>query len=228
MKGLKQYIEEQLSDVKTSWHPKKGLFMGNDPQEIADYLLKNSKDEQQAMSRLCFYMNRAGSKLTNKTVLNQAKAIIKKSKKVEEKLVVNKDYAPVIKPDRAVALTGLIWNNKFNENIAFISVLQEITTRSDCAYSKDNVLKYKYNDGYYHYELEQDTLSIYVVLLMGDEGYTFLENIKNDIPEKLNLNDYVKSMPNKDINLCTCDKETKKYVLYTKDDIEKLITELTQ
>ena len=228
MKRLKQYIEEQLSDVKTSWHPKKGLFMGDDPQEIADYLLKNSKDERQAMSRLCFYMNRAGSKLKNKTVLNQAKEIIKKSKKVEEKLVVNKDYAPVIKPDRAVALTALIWSDDNKENTAFISPLEGITIKGDCAYSKDNVLKYKYSDGYYHYKLEQDTLSIYVILLMGDEGYIFLENIKNDIPETLNLHDYVKSMPNKDINLYTCDEKTKEYTPYMKNDIEKLITELTQ
>lgn len=81
MKTLNNYIKEQLSDVETNWHPKKDLFTGDDPQKIADYLLKHSKDERQAMSRLCFYMNRAGSKLTNKTVLNKAKQILKNSKK---------------------------------------------------------------------------------------------------------------------------------------------------
>ena len=91
MKTLHQYIEENLSDVKTNWHPKDGLFTGDNPQKIANYLLKNSKDEAQAMQRLCFYMNRAGDKLSNKTVLNKVKQILK-SKKVEEKLVINKEF----------------------------------------------------------------------------------------------------------------------------------------
>lgn len=89
--SLNEYIKEQLSDVQSKWHPKEGLFTGDNPQKIADYLLRNSKDEAQAMQRLCFYMNRAGDKLTNRTVLNKVKQILK-SKKVNEKLVVNKDY----------------------------------------------------------------------------------------------------------------------------------------
>ena len=40
-------------------------------------LLRHSKDRQQAMSRLVFYMNRCGDKLTNRTVLNKAKEILK-------------------------------------------------------------------------------------------------------------------------------------------------------
>ena len=89
--SLNEYISEQLSDVKTHWHPKKDLFTSNDPQEIVDYLMKNSKDQAQAMQRLCFYMNRAGDNLSNKTVLNKAKQLLKKEK-VDEKLVINKNY----------------------------------------------------------------------------------------------------------------------------------------
>jgi len=97
MKNLKQFIsqnekmssiddyileQEQLSDVETKWHPEEGLFLKKDPKYIADYLIKNSKDLKQAMSRLVFYMNRAGENLENKTVLNKAKELI--HNKVEE------------------------------------------------------------------------------------------------------------------------------------------------
>ena len=78
--SLNEYISEQLSDVKTSWHPKKGLFTSDNPKEIVDYLMKNSKDQAQAMQRLCFYMNRGGDNLPNKTVLNKAKQLLKKEK----------------------------------------------------------------------------------------------------------------------------------------------------
>ena len=85
MKHLKEYIviEKQLSDVKSKWHPEEGLFLKKDPEYIADYLIKNSKDLKQAMSRLVFYMNRAGENLENKTVLDKAKELI--HNKVENK-----------------------------------------------------------------------------------------------------------------------------------------------
>jgi len=83
MKKLCEYIlekkkeeKQQLSDVKTKWHPEKGLFLNKDPKYIANYLIDNSDDIKQAMSRLVFYMNRAGENLENKTVLNKAKKII--------------------------------------------------------------------------------------------------------------------------------------------------------
>ena len=84
MKHLKEYIviEKQLSDVKSKWHPEEGLFLKKDPDYIANYLIKNSKDLKQAMSRLVFYMNRAGENIENKTVLNKAKELI--HYKVEE------------------------------------------------------------------------------------------------------------------------------------------------
>ena len=84
MSSIDDYIleQEQLSDVDTKWHPEEGLFLKKDPKYIADYLIKNSKDLKQAMSRLVFYMNRAGENLENKTVLNKAKELI--HNKVEE------------------------------------------------------------------------------------------------------------------------------------------------
>ena len=77
MIDLKEYVEENLSDVDVKWHPKEGLFTEKDPQKIANYLLKNSKDKGQAMKRLVFYMNRAGENLENKTVLNKVKELLK-------------------------------------------------------------------------------------------------------------------------------------------------------
>lgn len=80
MRSLKDIVIESSSnwidDVDTDWKPKEGLFTGDDPKYIANYLMKHSKDKSQAMSRLNFYMNRAGKNLTNKTVLNKVKNIL--------------------------------------------------------------------------------------------------------------------------------------------------------
>ena len=75
----KKYINESedLSDVDTNWKPKEGLFLSKSPKGIANYLLKHSKDKNQAMKRLTFYMNRAGENLPNKTVLNKVKELLK-------------------------------------------------------------------------------------------------------------------------------------------------------
>jgi len=78
---LIDYINENWSDnVKTSWTPKEGLFKEKNPQKIANYLLKNSKDKGQAMKRLVFYMNRAGSNLENKETLEKVKDILRANK----------------------------------------------------------------------------------------------------------------------------------------------------
>jgi len=77
MKSLNIYIKENLSDVEANWHPRKGLFKEKDPNKIASYLLKYSKDNTQALRRLTFYMNRAGDNLTNVQTLNAAKEILK-------------------------------------------------------------------------------------------------------------------------------------------------------
>ena len=69
-------LREWLENVETNWSPKDGLFTGNDPEYIANYLLRNSKDATQALRRLVFYMNRAGENLTNRRVLNKTKKIL--------------------------------------------------------------------------------------------------------------------------------------------------------
>ena len=69
--------KENLSDVDTDWKPKEGLFLSKSPSYIAKYLRDHSKDDGQAMKRLTFYMNRAGENLSNKTVLNKAKELLK-------------------------------------------------------------------------------------------------------------------------------------------------------
>ena len=79
MKTLRQYINESsdwTDDIKTKWKPEEGLFTKDDPQYIANYLIKNSKNKGQAMKRLVFYMNRAGDNLSNKTVLEKVKKIL--------------------------------------------------------------------------------------------------------------------------------------------------------
>ncbi len=69
-------LREWLENVETNWSPKDGLFTGDDPEFIANYLLRNSKDKTQALRRLVFYMNRAGENLTNRRVLNKTKKIL--------------------------------------------------------------------------------------------------------------------------------------------------------
>ena len=74
--SVKTKSDEDLSDVKTKWTPREGLFLEKDPKRIASYLMRHSKDRAQAMRRLTFYMNRAGGSLKNEKVLNQAKKIL--------------------------------------------------------------------------------------------------------------------------------------------------------
>ena len=58
--------DEHWSDDVTKnekWHPPAGLFKES-PEKIARTLKRNSKNRQQAMSRLNFYINRAGDNLS--------------------------------------------------------------------------------------------------------------------------------------------------------------------
>lgn len=50
-------------DVKEKWHPPEGFFTRSSG-DIASGLKSASKDLKQAMSRLNFYINRAGSNLS--------------------------------------------------------------------------------------------------------------------------------------------------------------------
>ncbi len=77
---LKKINEEKWSaDVESKWEPPEGLFTKS-AEEIASVLKANSKDLQQAISRLSFYINRAGKNLDpeRKKVLNHAEELIRK------------------------------------------------------------------------------------------------------------------------------------------------------
>ena len=228
--SLNEYISEQLSDVMTSWHPKKGLFTGDNPKEIVDYLMKNSKDQAQAMQRLCFYMNRGGDNLPNKTVLNKAKQLLKKEK-VDEKLIVNKNYK-FIEDNKCLLIEILIYG-KDDDDITFLQVHDNCKVEDDkiTLYASDNKSKptiLKKIDNYYFWKSESGSLKVYVVGLDCDESIEFLSQIYNDTPKKININDYYSETPDRECEFKFYDNETQKYKHYTKNDIDKLIDDLTK
>lgn len=228
--SLNEYISEQLSDVMTSWHPKKGLFTGDNPKEIVDYLMKNSKDQAQAMQRLCFYMNRGGDNLPNKTVLNKAKQLLKKEK-VDEKLVINKNYKSIA-DNKCLLITTLIFG-KDDDDLILLQV------NDNCKVEDDKIILYPSNkdtkptilkkiDNYYFWKLESSSLNVYIVGLDYDESIEFLSQIYNDIPKKININDYYSETPDRECEFKFYDNETQKYKHYEKKDIDKLIDDLTK
>ncbi len=80
MTTLRQLFEETLEEkqwsagVDTEWSPPEGFFTKS-AEKIAGGLKAKSKDLKQAMSRLNFYINRAGKNLSadDKTRLENAK-----------------------------------------------------------------------------------------------------------------------------------------------------------
>jgi Mg2+ and Co2+ transporter CorA len=73
---LKELLESKWSGaVKPKWKPEPGFFT-KPADEIAQGLKDNSDDLKQAMSRLNFYINRAGDKLSaaDERRLNSVKA----------------------------------------------------------------------------------------------------------------------------------------------------------
>lgn len=228
--SLNEYISEQLSDVKTSWHPKKGLFTGDNPKQIVDYLMKNSKDQAQAMQRLCFYMNRGGDNLTNKTVLNKAKQLLKKEK-VDEKLIVNKNYKSI--GDNKCLLIEILIFGKDDDDLILLQV------HDNCKVEDDKIILYPSNkdakptilkkiDNYYFWKSESSSLNVYIVGLDYDESIEFLSQIYNDTPKKININDYYSETPDRECEFKFYDNETQKYKHYEKKDIDKFIDDLTK
>ena len=228
--SLNEYISEQLSDVKTSWHPKKGLFTDDDPKEIVDYLMKNSKDQAQAMQRLCFYMNRGGDNLTNKTVLNKAKQLLKKEK-VDEKLVINKNYKSIA-DNKCLLITTLIFGNHDDD----VTLLQ---VHDNCKVEDDKIILYpsekdtkptilKKIDNYYFWKSESGSLKVYVVGLEHADAMEFLSQISNNIPKKININNYYSEAPDLECAFKFYDSVTEKYKHYEKKDIDKLIDDLNK
>jgi len=65
-------------DVKTKWHPPEGFFERS-PEEIAAGLQEASDSEPQAMDRLDFYINRAGTNLSpeRKAELEKVKPLLR-------------------------------------------------------------------------------------------------------------------------------------------------------
>jgi len=68
-----------IKDVETKWSPPEGFFEQS-AQKIAKGLMNASKDLKQAMSRLNFYINRAGKNLSSedKARLEKAKDLLSK------------------------------------------------------------------------------------------------------------------------------------------------------
>ena len=60
---LELYEKKWSSEVSTKWKPHEGFFTQS-ATKIASELKANSKDLKQAMSRLNFYINRAGKNLS--------------------------------------------------------------------------------------------------------------------------------------------------------------------
>jgi len=80
-KQLSCLVEEMWSSqVKTKWHPPEGFFKQS-AQKIASGLKSASKDLKQGMSRLNFYLNRAGKNLSQDDLsrLEKAKKLLAKS-----------------------------------------------------------------------------------------------------------------------------------------------------
>lgn len=238
MRTLKEYIKEQLSDVKTNWHPKKGLFTSDDPKEIVDYLMKNSKDQAQAMQRLCFYMNRAGDDLSNKTVLNKAKQLLKKEnvdEKVNEKLVINKNYKSMY-DNSCLLIYTLVWDknngNNNEDQVMFAAGINckveydKITMNLSGTDGPTTILKRI--DDYYFWKTENSALSIYLVGLDYYDAIEFLNKIYKNVPEKINIHDYYSASPDNECEFKFYDTETQKYKHYTKKDIKKLIKDLNK
>ena len=228
--SLNEYIYEQLSDVKTSWHPKKGLFTGDNPKEIVDYLMKNSKDQAQAMQRLCFYMNRGGDNLTNKTVLNKAKQLLKKER-VDEKLLINKNYKS-IGDNKCLLITTLIFGNHDDD----VTLLQ---VHDNCKVEDDKIILYpsakdvkptilKKIDNYYFWKSDIGSLKAYVVGLEHADAMEFLSQISNNIPKKININDYYSESLDIECAFKFYDSGTQTYKHYEKKDIDKLIDDLNK
>lgn len=233
MKSLNQYIEEQLSDVKTKWHPKDGLFTEKDPKKIVDYLLKNSKDRGQAMKRLTFYINRAGDKLSNKTVLNKAKDMLKEN--VNEKLIINKNYR-IINDKKCLLIQVLLLDtdiNPENQKTVILDINEDCKISGDTLYmnyssSKQPELVWNDKEKCYYWSTSNSVVDLHIIGLVGYEAIEFLNNLLkgNIVPKEINIHDYYTFAPDELCQLTYYDGNSKKYLYYNKNDINKLIEQL--
>jgi hypothetical protein len=82
---MRKIFEKRWSaDVETKWSPPVGFFKQS-ASKIATGLMAVSKDRVQAMSRLNFYINRAGENLStdDRKRLESAKIKLKKNESVD-------------------------------------------------------------------------------------------------------------------------------------------------
>jgi len=78
---LIRMVEELWSgEVVAKWSPPPGLFAQGTAEEIANTIAKASKSLKQAMSRINFYLNRAGKNISDerRKVIEKAKDIVRK------------------------------------------------------------------------------------------------------------------------------------------------------
>ena len=69
---------------------------------------------------------------------------------------------------------------------------------------------------------------MYVVGLDYVESMEFLSQISNNIPKKININDYYSESPNRECAFKFYDIGTQTYKQYEKKDIDKLIDDLNK
>ena len=88
IKKIDMMLSEKIwsGAVKTKWEPPAGLFTKG-KTEIARVLAAQSDSLKQAMSRLNFYINRAGKNIPKKQlkVLNMTKEVLRKMFEKKEK-----------------------------------------------------------------------------------------------------------------------------------------------
>lgn len=83
LEKIDMYITNEAmwsAKIKTKWTPPPGLFTKSAPK-IAEGLKNASDSLKQAMSRLNFYINRAGSNLSEKDIkkFNKVKELLRKA-----------------------------------------------------------------------------------------------------------------------------------------------------
>ena len=83
-------------------------------------------------------------------------------------------------------------------------------------------------DNYYFWKSDIGSLKAYVVGLDYGESMEFLSQISNNIPKKININDYYSESLDIECAFKFYDSATAKYKDYEKKDIDKLIDDLNK
>lgn len=145
--------DDQLSDVKTKHHTPEGLFT-QDSQHIVDGLLKDANnDEELALKRINFYINRAGDGLSNKTNVNSAK------KELEKRVNDKKEKAEIKELARSLFDEyGSITKRTFNND--FLSTGKQDRVEEEIAVSKGTDPEEVVEEKYPHTLWDSEIISI--------------------------------------------------------------------